>query len=109
MSAEEEADLADGQLVEVLYVVGVGPGSLVADEGDHEGDGFAEAATVAVFRRYRDFGGGRQDLAGGGEHVEVEEGVAVGFGAREFEGEAAVGRDLRGNDDSAEAFACELR
>ena len=38
------------------------------------------------------------DLTDGGEDVEVEEGVAVGLGAGEFEREAAVGGDLVGDE-----------
>ena len=39
------------------------------------------------------------------EHVHVKERVAVRFGPGEFEGEAAIGRDLVGNQHGAEPLA----
>jgi len=43
----------------------------------------------------------------GGHGVEVEEGIAVGLGALELEREAAIGGELRREEDFLEALAAE--
>ncbi len=73
------------------------------------GDGDVEAGAVLELVGPERFKAGGEQVAGGGEEVEVEEGVAVGGGRGEFVGKGAVGEDLGAEGDGFEVVAeiCE--
>jgi hypothetical protein len=73
------------------------------DEGEVARDGDAHAGAVLEFVIPDALEAGGEEIAGGGEHVEVEEREAVRVGGGEFAGEGTLGRDL-----SAESCGSEL-
>ncbi len=69
------------------------------------GDGGAHAGTVLEFVVPEALEAGGEELAGAGEEVEVEEGVAEGVGGGELVGEEAGGIDLGPDCDGFEVVA----
>ena len=66
--------------------------------GIHEREELVDAASVGSGEGPEIVVCGRKCLAEGAHHIEIEEGVAVGFGAGELQGEASVGSDLIGDE-----------
>ena len=78
----------------MLDVVLVGPRALVLDERIHEGHDLAHAASVGSGEGPQIVACGRKRLADRAHHIEIEEAVAVGLRAREFQRQAAIGGHL---------------
>ncbi len=104
-TGEEETVAAAGEVAEVVGVGDGDPLGGILDEGEDEGGGGADAGAVGELEVPKVVEGGGEELAGGGEEVEVEEGVAEGVGGGEFLGEVAVGGDLVAEGGFAEAGA----
>jgi hypothetical protein len=86
--------LAEGQGGEEGGVGFVGPCSAMEDEGEVTGDGDAHARAVLEFVLPDAFETGGEQVADGGEHVEIEEREAIGCGGGQFAGESAFAGDL---------------
>ena len=102
---EEQCRIANGEVFEVLDVMREGPCVAVLDEGEHELHHLAQAAAVGSGEAPEVVIFCGQALCDAAEHVHIEEGVAVGFGSRQFQRETAVGSDLVGDQGGAEAVA----
>ena len=89
----------------MLDIVLVGPFGLVLDEGIHEGDDLSHAASVGCGEGPEIVLRSRERLADGAQYVEIEEAVTIGFGASEFERQAAVSRNLVWDNRRLEPFA----
>jgi len=107
-AGEEEADAAAGEVGEVGGIGGVGPGGSVGDEWGVEGDGGSHARAVLELVVPDALEAGGEEIAGGAEEVEVEEGVAVRVGGGDLVGEFAGGVELGAEGDGAEAMAEEV-
>ena len=83
----------------------VWPRGFVSNEWHHEVDSTMDAAMVRRFEGPKIVGRCGEDLAAGRDGIEIEERIAVGFGASQLLGEASVGRDLVGDDDGAKSVA----
>ena len=107
-SGKEQRGLARRPAVPGLNVPGMTVGEpfiFVREIGIHERDGLANAATVRQGEQPEVVLRGGEDLAERGHVIHLEDGVAVGFGAGEFAGEAAVGRHLIRDEDVLEMLA----
>ena len=102
---EEEGGAAAGEVVEEVGVCAVGPGVAAFDEGDVARHGDVEAGAILQLVLPECFKAGGEEIAGGGEEVEVEEGVAVGVGGGELVGESAFAGDLGAESDGFELVA----
>jgi len=107
-AGEEKSRVADWEVFEVFDIVREGPCGAVFDEGKHELHHLLEAASVWGGKGPKVVSFGREAMGCPAEYIHIEEGVAVGLGAREFEGKAAVGSDLRGDEGGAEAIAAPV-
>ena len=86
--------MAEGQGGEKGGVGFVGPCPAMEDEGEVAGDGDAHARAVLEFVLPDAFETGGEQVADGGEHVEIEEREAIGCGGGQFAGESAFAGDL---------------
>ena len=96
-AGEEKSGIANWEVFEVFYILRERPCGAVFNEGEHELHHLLEAASVGRGEAPEIVSFGREALGYAAEYIHVEEGVAVGLGAREFEGKAAVGSDLVGH------------
>lgn len=104
-SGEEQGGAAARKIVEEAGVGGVGPGAAILDKDGVTGDGDAEAGTVLKLDSPKAFEASGEEVAGGAEEIEVEEGVAVAVGAGELVGEGAVAEELGAEGDGLEVMA----
>lgn len=72
----------------------VGPRSAILDEGEVAGDDDAHAGAVLEFVVPDALEWGGEQKTDGGEHIQIEEGVAVRVWGGELAWEDAVGDDL---------------
>src|SRR5688572_2478024 len=81
--------------VVVVHHVGlVGPRLLVGDEWEQEGDRFPDAAAIRKLEAPEIIVWSRQDLAYRRHRIQVEQRIAIRFGAAELFRETAVRCDL---------------
>src|SRR5216683_2344063 len=87
---EEQTGWANGQIGEVGGVGFVGPCSAIEDEGKVTSDGGAHAGAVLQLVVPRALESSGEQVADGGEHVQVEEGEAIGGEPFEVVGEPSL-------------------